>query len=60
MVASRKTIDDIYRVIERHIIDPEMIAPMLDDLSMVEGNRSFRDTVDALKQVHMRKHVRET
>jgi hypothetical protein len=54
MVASRKTIDDIYRVIERYI-DPDKVGDMLDDLAKVEGNRSFRDTVDGLRRIHASK-----
>jgi hypothetical protein len=41
MAASRRTVEEIYRVIRRHVTDGQM-EKIIDDLLRVEGNESFQ------------------
>jgi len=51
MVASRDTIEKIHQVLARHLTGRQ-IRLILDDLTMVPGTHSFRDTVIRLQRFH--------
>jgi hypothetical protein len=51
MVTSHDTITKIYQVLARHL-SFKQIRLVLDDLTMVPGNASFRDTVIRLQHHH--------
>lgn len=52
MVTSHDTIAKIYQVLARHLTFKQ-IRLILDDLTMVPGTASFRDTVIRLQHFHM-------
>jgi hypothetical protein len=49
MVVSHETIDQIIRVIAKHV-DRATLKKIVDELKEVPGNRSFRDTVERLAE----------
>ena len=51
MVTSRDTIEKIHGVLARHLTGRQ-IRLILDDLTMVPGNQSFRETVIRLQRYH--------
>jgi hypothetical protein len=51
MAASHRTVVEIYRVIRRHVSDEQM-QKIIDDLLLVEGNESFRETIRRLCLEH--------
>jgi hypothetical protein len=53
MAASYQTVEEIYRVVRRHVTDEQM-RKIIDDLLRVEGNRSFRDTIKRLAELDAR------
>jgi hypothetical protein len=54
MTASRKTVEDIYEVLTKYV-PADKVARMLIDLRDVDGNASFRATVLAIAQLHIRR-----
>lgn len=59
MVASRKTIEEVYRVLLRHL-DADTISRILEDLKQVEGNQSFEQTVALINILHRPNQQEET
>lgn len=51
MVASNKTVSEVYSVIQRHT-SVNQRTRILGDLAKVKGNNSFRQTVSALCNLH--------
>jgi hypothetical protein len=51
MVTSHDTISKIHQVLARHLTGRQ-IRLILDDLTMVPGNQSFRETVIRLQRFH--------
>lgn len=54
MAASSKTIVAIYNVMAKYI-NTRLMGQCLYELNQVEGNQSFRDTVNALCRYHFSK-----
>lgn len=53
MAASKKTVDDMFEVIIRHI-DQQTLDEILFDLGKVEGNSSFIETIKRLQKTNAR------
>jgi hypothetical protein len=53
-MVSKKTVDQILLVLNNYM-PQEQISLVLKDLQMVEGNKSFTDTVKALRESHAAK-----
>ena len=51
MAASQGTIVEIYGVLTQYL-GRQAITDILDDLSKIEGNESYRDTIAGLKTLH--------
>ena len=49
-MVSKQTLKDLVAVLRRHVPDADRRDRLLVDLARVEGNRSFTDTVSALRQ----------
>lgn len=49
MVASNDTVNQIYKVLEKYLTH-EQIVELVRDLKLVDGNRSFEQTVERLWQ----------
>jgi hypothetical protein len=47
MVASYNTVEQIYRIMQKHCTD-QQIEKIIDDLLQVPGNDSFRRTINRL------------
>jgi ElaB/YqjD/DUF883 family membrane-anchored ribosome-binding protein len=47
MVASYKTVEEIYKVVRRHV-DDQTMEKIVDELLQVAGNKSFRETIKRL------------
>lgn len=47
MVASRKTIEDVYGILNKHLT-PSDLNSILNDLKEVKGNKSFTQTIESL------------
>jgi hypothetical protein len=45
--ASYSTVEAIYKTVRRHVTKEQMGA-IIDDLLQIEGNQSFRETVERL------------
>jgi len=56
MVASNRTITDVYRVLQVWVPDHLIRGDMLEGLAMVTGNRSFTETVNNLLELHRSLH----
>jgi len=51
MATSHDTVEKIHQVLARHITGRQ-IRLILDDLTMVPGNQSFRETIIRLQRFH--------
>jgi hypothetical protein len=51
MVASTDTVREVYRILCKHCTH-EQVQNMLSQLQKVRGNKSFRDTVANLLELH--------
>ena len=54
MVTSLDTIQRIHKVLTTHLTGKQ-IRLILDDLTMVPGNQSFRETIVRLQHYHLEK-----
>jgi hypothetical protein len=50
-VASEKTIEEVIKVLCKHVPDQEVVRDIVRDLLKVKGNKSFRDTIQAIASV---------
>jgi hypothetical protein len=51
MVASKNAIGNVYAILKNHL-DDEQIDAILHDMLHASGNKSFRETVGALMNLH--------
>ena len=51
MVASNYTVDKLYAILRKHLTN-KTINAIIIDLASVPGNKSFRDTVQRLQELH--------
>ena len=51
MVISYNTVEKVHKILARHLTQRQ-IRLILDDLTMVPGNHSFRDTIIRLQRYH--------
>lgn len=51
---SQKTLVAAYQALQKHVPDVERRGDLLQDLTMVPGNRSFTDSMSALLELHTR------
>jgi 6-phosphogluconate dehydrogenase len=51
MVASNYTVDKLYTILRKHLTN-KTINAIIIDLASVPGNKSFRDTVQRLQDLH--------
>ena len=51
MAASKQTVEDIYKVMARYV-NSRLMGQCLIDLTQVQGNKSFQDTMRALMGHH--------
>jgi hypothetical protein len=58
MIASTNTINAIYTVLRKHTSKRQTDA-IMKDLKEITGNKSFRDTVNGLIQLHHQTHSTE-
>lgn len=49
MAASNSTVANIVLVLKKHVDEPTLKL-ILDDLSKIDGNQSFKDTIEKLRQ----------
>jgi hypothetical protein len=52
MAASKQTVGAIYMVLVHYVKDPAVQTALIHDLLQLQGNASFRKTMEALSEFH--------
>lgn len=54
MVVSTNTATEVLNAIEKYMVDRHQIVNLLNDLSKVEGNQSYKDTIQLLRSQYIK------